>query len=110
MRLHPAEFGRVDVKLDIGFDGRVLAVVTAERADTLELLQRDARLLEKALAEAGLDTGAGGLSFGLRRDDGRAFAGGDDEGGHEDVPGEILAAAANDDGRPRGDHLLDINV
>ena len=108
MRLHPAELGRVDIKLDVGFDGRALAVITAERPDTLEVLQRDARLLERALAEAGLDTGSGGLSFGLAREDDNGFTG---EGGGERRTGDIetdedLPAEA----RPAADRLLDIAV
>ena len=111
VRLHPAELGRVDIKLDVGFDGRVLAVITAERADTLELLQRDARLLERALAEVGLDTGSGGLNFGLRQDDSDAFAGGGGNGGGEEqLPEEPTITSNADDGRPHSDRLIDINV
>jgi len=43
-------------------------MVLAERPETLEMLQRDARGLERALQDAGLKTESGGLSFGLRGD------------------------------------------
>ncbi|WP_025896409.1 flagellar hook-length control protein FliK [Kordiimonas gwangyangensis] len=43
MRLDPAELGRVQVKLKFMEGGRVHAQVVAERPETLELLQRDAR-------------------------------------------------------------------
>ena len=70
IRLNPPELGRVDVKLDLGFDGRILAVISVERTETLELLQRDSRLLERALEDAGLETSSNSLSFNLRgRDD-----------------------------------------
>ncbi|WP_262690917.1 flagellar hook-length control protein FliK [Kordiimonas aestuarii] len=49
MRLDPAELGRVQVKLRFMDGGRVHAQVTAERPETLELLQRDARGLERAI-------------------------------------------------------------
>ena len=65
VRLHPAALGRVDVDLDIGKDGRVLAVVTAEKSETLEMLQRDTKVLERALQDAGLDTDPDSLSFNL---------------------------------------------
>ena len=68
IRLNPAELGRVDVRMDVGHDGRVIAVVTADRQETLDLLQRDQRSLERALQDAGLQTGSGGLSFSLRHD------------------------------------------
>lgn len=63
--LHPSELGRVEVKLDIGHDGRVLAVVSVDKQETLDLLQRDARSLERALQDAGFDTDSNSLNFGL---------------------------------------------
>ncbi|KAA0583368.1 flagellar hook-length control protein FliK [Azospirillum sp. B21] len=66
INLHPAELGRIDIKLDIGADGRVSAMVAVERAQTLELLQRDSRGLERALQEAGLQTDSNSLNFSLR--------------------------------------------
>ena len=64
--LHPAELGQIDVKLNIGNDGVVKAIVSIERPETFELLQRDARGLEKALQDAGLKTDSGSLSFNLK--------------------------------------------
>ncbi len=71
IRLDPAELGRVEVRLEMGADNSVRALLSAERADTLAELQRSARELEKALAEAGLDLAEDGLSFSLS-DDGAA--------------------------------------
>ncbi len=68
IRLDPPELGRVEVKLELGPDNKVSAVLTAERADSLDALQRSARDLEKALAEAGLDLADNGLSFQLGED------------------------------------------
>jgi len=50
----------------MGMDGRVSAVVTADNKDTLDLLQRDQRALERALQDAGLKADSGSLSFNLR--------------------------------------------
>ena len=66
IRLNPAELGRVSIKLEVGHDNRVIAVISAERPETLDLLQRDARTLERALQEAGLRTDSGSLSFDLQ--------------------------------------------
>lgn len=63
IKLNPEELGRVDVKLDIGRDGMVRATVMADRPETLDLLQRDARGLERALQEAGLKTDGQSLNF-----------------------------------------------
>jgi len=82
IQLRPEDLGRIDVKLELGADGQVKAHVRAEKPETLELLQRDARGLERALQDAGLRADTGSLSFGLRgenRGDGQgrapAFAG-----------------------------------
>ena len=66
IQLRPANMGRVDVRMELAADGRVSAVVTADNKDTLEMLQRDSRDLERALQDAGLQTDSGSLSFNLR--------------------------------------------
>ncbi len=58
------------MKLDIAGDGRAKAMVLAERPETLELLQRDSRVLERALQDAGLKTDHNSLSFDLQGRDG----------------------------------------
>ena len=66
VQLRPEELGRVEVKLDIGGDGRVKAMVMADKPETLDLLQKDSRVLERALQEAGLKTDNNSLSFNLQ--------------------------------------------
>lgn len=66
IRLQPAELGRVEVKLEVAGDGRTVVTVWADKPETLDLLQRDARSLERALEQAGLRTDSGSLSFNLR--------------------------------------------
>lgn len=66
IQLRPESLGQLEVNLEVASDGRVTATVTADNQDTLDLLQRDARGLERALQEAGLKSDAGGLSFNLR--------------------------------------------
>lgn len=63
--LHPAELGKLDITLNVSQDGKVHAVLRAERAETLDLLQRDSRALEQQLRQAGLDVGSNALSFQL---------------------------------------------
>jgi flagellar hook-length control protein FliK len=71
IRLDPVDLGRIDVRLEIDKDrGTVTTSVVVDRADTLALLQRDSGNLQQALAQAGLDPGAG-ISLSLRSD-GRA--------------------------------------
>lgn len=72
IQLRPASLGRIDVQLEVGQDGRISAVVTADNRQTLDLLQRDARGLERALQDAGLQADSGSMSFNLReQNDGR---------------------------------------
>lgn len=66
IQLRPDELGRIDIRLEFGQDGKVSASVMVERPQTLEMLQRDARGLERALQEAGLKADADSLSFSLR--------------------------------------------
>jgi len=74
MQLRPEELGRIDIKLNIDKDGGVNATITADRPQTLELLQRDSHSLERALQDAGLQTNSDSLNFGLRGDGGQGYS------------------------------------
>lgn len=67
IRLDPPELGRIDVKLDIDKGGQVNARLTVEKAETLDLMQRDQRALERALQQAGLDGARTNLEFSLKQ-------------------------------------------
>lgn len=66
IRLDPAELGRVDVNLEISEKGEVSARLVVDRVETLHLLQRDARTLERAFEQAGLKAADGGVDITLR--------------------------------------------
>ena len=66
IQLKPAELGKVEVKLEVTDDGRAVAAVSAERPETLDLLQRDTAGLRQALQDAGLNTDSKSLSFNLQ--------------------------------------------
>lgn len=66
IRLDPPELGRIDVRLDVDRNGHATTRMTVDRQETLDLLQREARGLERALQSAGLKTEQGGLEFSLR--------------------------------------------
>jgi flagellar hook-length control protein FliK len=65
IRLDPPELGRIEVNLNVNSQGHAEAEFSADRPQTLELLQRDASSLERALKDAGLNL-AGGLAFSLK--------------------------------------------
>jgi flagellar hook-length control protein FliK len=79
IRLDPAELGRIDVRLEIGETGEVKAHLTVDRVETLALLQRDAKTLERAFEQAGLKPSDSGIDLTLR-DPGGDRRGGDQHG------------------------------
>ncbi len=86
IRLDPEDLGRIDVKLEVSDAGQVQAKVIVEKVETLQLLQRDARTLERAFDQAGLKTTADGLQFTLR-DPGGQGRNGDDQPSRENRGG-----------------------
>lgn len=111
IKLDPGNLGRVEVTLEVSQDGRLLAVIAADKPETLQMLQKDAAALEQSLRDGGLKTNQDSLSFQLRDQgqDNRGFAGnegggrrgygrGGDEYGDAGVTGgdmRSLAAAAD---------------
>jgi flagellar hook-length control protein FliK len=93
IRLDPAELGRIDVDLTVDKGGQATTTLTVERMDTLDLLQRDSRALERALGAAGFKTDQGSLQFNLR-DPGQGSPGFHPGQGH-----------AQDQGAPRRFHF-----
>lgn len=66
IRLDPPELGRVEVRLSIDATGKAQAHLTADQPQTLDLLQKDASTLTRALRDAGLNVNQDGLNFSLR--------------------------------------------
>lgn len=68
IHLHPAELGRVDVKMEINDKGEIKAHLRVERPETLALLQRDSSSLNRSLEQAGFKPGTNSLEFSLHQD------------------------------------------
>ena len=81
IRLNPAELGRVAVKMELAFDGRTTAIVTADNRDTLDMLRRDSSDLQKALEEGGLQLSDKDMQFNLRGEEGQMAEDGDGKNG-----------------------------
>jgi flagellar hook-length control protein FliK len=64
IRLDPPELGRIDVQLNVDAGGNVSSRLVVERPETFDLLRREAPQLERALQDAGLNTG-NGMQFSL---------------------------------------------
>ncbi|MFQ5765087.1 MAG: flagellar hook-length control protein FliK [Rhodospirillales bacterium] len=91
IQLRPANMGRVEVKMELSHDNRLVALVTADSRETLELLQKDSRELQRALQEAGLRTDAGDLNFNLRGQDGQDADGGGNSTGASSIEEELAS-------------------
>ncbi|MAN76084.1 MAG: hypothetical protein CML24_02500 [Rhizobiales bacterium] len=70
IRLNPPELGRIDVRMEMDTSGNVVARLAVERSETLDLLQRDQRALQRALTDAGLDASKTELEFSLGQQSG----------------------------------------
>jgi hypothetical protein len=92
IRLDPPELGRIDVRLDVSRDGQVTSRLVVERAETLDLLRRDAGTLERALQSTGLRTDDAGLQFSLRDQPGGQWSRRDD-----DAPRPSVVIVPNED-------------
>jgi flagellar hook-length control protein FliK len=62
IQLHPKELGSVDVRMDIGNDGKTKVAIMTEKIDTLNLLQKESGSLKGLLQDA-LQTQSSDLSF-----------------------------------------------
>ncbi|MBI3435791.1 MAG: flagellar hook-length control protein FliK [Proteobacteria bacterium] len=80
IRLDPPELGRIDVRLDVDRGGHVTSRLIVERAETLDMLRRDAPHIERALEQAGLKTGENSMQFSLRDQGADGMARGHDDG------------------------------
>ena len=92
IRLDPPELGRIDVNLSMNSHGHAQAVLAVEKPQTLDLLQRDASGLERALKDAGLELGSN-LSFSLKEEGRPAFARDDH---HQGSPGRTIEIVPSD--------------
>ena len=95
LRIDPPELGRVDVKMHVDASGNVNARLTVARSETLDMFQRDKGALEKALTQAGLDSGKTNLEFSLRQNPFAGMTGGDQRPSGNNS-GASFALAKND--------------
>lgn len=99
IRLDPPELGRIHVRLDVDRDGNVLPRLMVDRAETLDLLRRDAPQLERALQDAGLKADAQTMQFSLRQQN----AGQQDQ---QQVPRSVTPPAEHEPGARAEDASL----
>ncbi len=96
IRLHPAELGQVDIRLEFAADGKMNASMIVENERTLSMLQRDQGALEKALQEAGVNLSGKNMNFSLAKqsqENNKQDFAGKNQTHNEDIRGEELSPA-----------------
>ncbi len=94
IHLRPADLGKIEIKLSFGSDKSVQGTVVADKLSTLQALQKDADVLQRALQEAGLQADAGSLQFSLRGD-GQQNASAWEHARNESLDGENQLASSS---------------
>ena len=117
VRLSPASHGRIEVALEISPDKAVQAIVYAEKPETLDMLERDARVLQKAFEEAGMKFDSDGLTFkhgqsGNADPELAAGTGSTEDGTPADGDALDAGESADNDQRSRRPHdgMLDLEI
>ncbi|HHS82136.1 MAG TPA: flagellar hook-length control protein FliK [Devosia sp.] len=100
IRLDPAELGKVHVRLHVDDAGSISARLSVERPETLALLQRDARSLERMLAQSDLPGPRPNLEFSLQQN---PFSGGHHSGEQAPADAPLPLIADNDPLAPPDD-------
>jgi len=81
VRLDPPELGRIHIRLSFESAGQLRAVVATETTAALDLLRRDVHQLDRALADAGVQTDAQSFRFDDRQASSGFGRSGSDQGG-----------------------------
>ena len=102
VQLNPSELGRVDVRFFTNDDGSVNARVLVERAETLELFNRDLRALERSFLQSGIKLSQEGIDLSLKdngtNQGGNSAAANGDATGNEDQSGSDNTQNLEDEG------------
>lgn len=95
VRLKPEDLGHIEIKMQIK-DGKLHAHIISSRPETMETLQKDSQILEKAFNDAGFQTDENSLSFSYRGDSQAEYQQ-DFEAKLRNFIGEVFEAEANED-------------
>jgi hypothetical protein len=76
LRLHPAELGMVQVRIDRAASGGAAVEITVEKADTMQALLRDQAQLHRTLDEAGVSATGRTITFTMAPEPAPAAGGG----------------------------------
>lgn len=94
--LKPEDLGHIQVKMQIGKDGKLQAHLISSRPETMEALQKEMQSLEKAFNDAGFQTDEGSLSFSFREGN-HANQNQERENGLRNFIGDVFEKEASND-------------
>lgn len=94
--LKPQDLGHIEVKMQIGKDGKLQAHLISSRPETMEALQKEMQSLEKAFNDAGFQTDEGSLSFSFREGN-HANQNQERENGLRNFIGDVFEKEASND-------------
>ncbi len=107
--LRPKELGTIRVRLETDKDGKTTVHLTASRAETIDMLQRDVSALKQALNDAGLNTSDQAFTFNYRGEE-------QQNSSHEQKTASFLHNEAQTESETQdspedfGNHALNIRV
>ncbi len=99
IRLDPADLGKIDVRMTIGSDGHTRTHLYVERPETLDMLMRDQRFLERSLQQSGVNPQNQSLDYSLmdQGNQGRQMAGQDQSAYEQDYSEQSSASGQPED-------------
>lgn len=104
--LKPEDLGHIEIKMQISKDGKLQAHIISSRPETMEILQKDMQILQKAFADAGFQTDENSLSFSFR-DNGQAWQQREEESGLRQFMGKIFENEGGNDNLPLSETAWD---
>ena len=104
--LKPEDLGHIEIKMQISKDGKLQAHIIASRPETMEILQKDMQILQKAFADAGFQTDENSLSFSFQ-DNGQAWRQQEEESGLRQFMGKMFENEGENDNLPLSETVWD---
>ena len=104
--LKPEDLGHIEIKMQISKDGKLQAHIISSRPETMEILQKDMQILQKAFADAGFQTDENSLSFSFQ-DNGQAWQHREEESGLRQFMGKIFESEGGNDNLPLSETAWD---
>ena len=104
--LKPEDLGHIEIKMQISKDGKLQAHIISSRPETMEVLQKDKHVMQKAFADAGFQTDENSLSFSFQ-DNGQAWQQREEESGLRQFMGKIFESEGGNDNLPLSETAWD---